>query len=155
MNQQIPDQGRLAGIDYGTVRIGIAISDAGRHLASPYENYRRVDESADKRRFLRLVQEEEIVGFVVGLPVHPSGDESPKSYEARQFGQWLKEISDRPVIFFDERYTSVQAEQILGQAQLTSKKRKKRLDMLAAQIMLAAFLESDSQWADPPGPLED
>ena len=155
MIQEIPSEGRLAGIDYGTVRIGIAISDAGRHLASPYENYTRADASADQRRFLRLVQEEEIVGFVVGLPVYASGDESQKSYEARQFGQWLKDISSLPVVFFDERYTSVQAEQILGEAQLTSKKRKKRLDMLAAQIMLEAFLESYGQGTDRPGGLDD
>ena len=148
-----PSEGRLAGIDYGTVRIGIAISDAGQRIASPLENYQRADLQADARRFRQLVDEEEVVGFVVGLPVHSSGDESAKSQEARRFGDWLHTETRLPVIYFDERYTSVQAEQILGQAGLTKKRRRGRLDMLAAQILLAAFLDSSRQTL--PGSLDD
>jgi nicotinamidase/pyrazinamidase len=155
MTDDFPSHGRLAGIDFGTVRIGIAITDQQRMLASPYENYVRRDAQSDARRFQRLVSEEQIAGFVVGLPVHTSGHESQKSQEARQFGRWLAESTGVPVRFYDERYTSAQAEEILGEAQLTKKKRKKRLDMLAAQIMLAAYLESHSQGRHPPESLDD
>ncbi len=133
--------GRIAGIDYGHVRIGIAISDPDRTIASPLENYDSRGRDQDARRFRRLVDEEGIVLFVVGLPIHLDGRESEKSLEARAFGQWLGETTGIPVEFFDERFTSREAEQLLQAAELTKQRRKKRLDMLAAQIMLSAYLE--------------
>jgi putative Holliday junction resolvase len=147
--------GRVAGIDFGTVRIGIAISNSGRSIASPYENYTRRGEEQDARRFRRLVAEEEATLFVVGLPVHLDGRESEKSTEARRFGAWLAEVTGVPVAYFDERFTTVQAEQSLLDAQMTRKRRKKRRDMLSAQIMLNAYLESEASAQHDPGPLDD
>ena len=147
--------GRVAGIDFGTVRIGIAVSDPGRTLASPSENYTRRGIDADAKRFQRLVEEEDLTLFVVGLPVHLDGLESQKSIEAREFGAWLGQLTGIPVEFFDERFTSVEAEQFLMGAEMTKKRRKKRLDMVAAQIMLAAYLESHSKGDAPPGALDD
>ncbi len=134
----------MAGIDYGHVRIGIAISDPERKIVSPLENYTRRGPEQDAQRFRRLVADERVVLFVVGLPIHLDGRESEKSAEARQFGQWLVEVTGLPVEFFDERFTSHEAEQLLLAADLTRKRRKKRLDMLAAQIMLDAYLEAQS-----------
>lgn len=134
--------GRLAGIDYGSVRIGIALSDSRQTLASPHDNYTRQSAVADGEYFRRLVREEGVQAFVVGLPVHLSGSESAKSIEARAFGKWLEELTGLTVHFFDERFTSREALAHLEQAELTKKKRKARLDMVAAQIMLAAYLES-------------
>jgi putative Holliday junction resolvase len=148
-------KGRVAGIDFGTVRIGIAISDPDRTIASPLENYTRRGPDQDARRFRRLVDEENISLFVVGLPVHLSGLESQKSLEARKFGKLLEEITGVPVVFFDERFTSVEAEQHLIGADMTRKKRKERLDKIAAQILLAAYLESDSKNSEAPRALED
>ena len=154
MNETFPATGRIAGIDYGTVRIGIAVTDPERRFASPYENYARRDEAADAMRFKRLADEERLVGLVVGLPVHTSGEESQKSREARLFGEWLKTVTGLPIQFFDERYTSVFAEELLGQAKMTSKRRKERRDMLAAQILLSAFLESAAANSSPPQALD-
>jgi putative Holliday junction resolvase len=147
--------GRLAGIDFGTVRIGIAVSDARQTLASPFENYTRRGAQADAEYFRRLVREEQIIEFIVGLPVHLSGRESRKSIEARAFGQWLTRETGRGVTFFDERFTTSEAEQFLGVAELTKKQRKARLDKLAAQIMLTAYLESRARGADQPQALDD
>ena len=133
--------GRVAGIDFGTVRIGIAISDPDRHIASPLENYTRRGPERDAERFRQLVADQRVVLFVVGLPLHLDERESPKSLEARAFGQWLSETTGVPVEFFDERFTSHEAEEILLSADLTRKRRKKRLDMLAAQIILRGYLE--------------
>ena len=133
--------GRAAGIDYGHVRIGIAISDPERKIVSPLENYTRRGPEPDAQRFRRLVAEEGVVLFVVGLPLHMDGRESAKSAEARQFGQWLGAVTGVPIEFYDERLTSREAEQLLLDANLTRKRRKKRLDMLAAQIILSAYLE--------------
>ena len=154
MTASLPAKGRLVGIDFGTVRIGIAISDAEHRLASPYENYTCHDREADGQYFVKLIAAENVVGFVIGLPVHSSGEESAKSLEARQFGRWLTEITALPVTFYDERYTTAQAEQMLTTAELTSKRRKKRLDMVAAQIILASYLESSGQDNGPPPPLD-
>jgi putative Holliday junction resolvase len=152
--QAISPTGRLAGIDFGTVRIGIALSDSRRTLASPYENYQRRDPQADAARFRRLVTEEGVVMFVVGLPVHLSGLESQKSIEAREFGKWLTETTGLVVEFFDERFTTSEADAFLGAAKLTKKQRKERRDKLAAQIMLTAYLESATRGQRAPGRLD-
>jgi len=154
MSLALPRIGRLAAIDYGTVRIGVAITDPDQRLASPLENYTRRGAEADGKWIAALAARERIAGFVVGLPVHTSGDESQKSREARKFGQWLEEMTGLPVRFFDERYTSAHAEALLLEADLTKKRRKERLDKLAAQILLAAYLES-SRREEKPGPIDD
>jgi putative holliday junction resolvase len=141
--------GRIAGIDYGTVRVGIAVTDPGRTIASPVESYTRRNAEQDARRFQRLAEEEGITLWVVGLPVHLDGRESRKSREARRFGQWLGEVTGVPVEFFDERYTTAEAQEMLLGAELTSKRRKERVDMLAAQIMLTAYLESQTKGEEP------
>jgi putative Holliday junction resolvase len=155
MNNEQLTSGRLAGIDHGTVRIGIALTDPRRTIASPHLNYTRRGEEQDGRFFRQLADQEQIVLFVVGLPVHLSGDESEQSHRARQFGQWLKETTKVPVEYFDERYSTVQAEQALAGARLTKKQRRKRRDMLAAQMMLTAYLESGDTKLHQPKPLED
>ena len=123
MNDSFPCQGRLAGIDYGSVRIGIAISDPRRILASPHENYARRDTERDATYFQQLAADENIVGWIVGLPVHSSGEESQKSIEAREFGKWLGHVTRLPVRYYDERYTTKQAEALMGDSKLTKKKR--------------------------------
>lgn len=141
--------GCLIGIDYGTKRIGIAVSDYRQFLASPLNNYQRNGIQADERYFKKLVAEYEPTGLVVGLPLHMNGSESQKSGEVRQFGQWLFRMTALPIAYHDERCTSVQAESLLLQAEMTSKQRKARLDKVAAQILLQAFLDLRR----PPQPL--
>jgi putative Holliday junction resolvase len=89
-----------------------------------------------------LAEQESISLFVVGLPVHLDGRESQKSQEARSFGEWLHQQTGVSVEYFDERFTTAQADELLALGELTKKKRKARRDQLAAQIMLAAYLES-------------
>ena len=149
MTDALPREGRLAGIDYGTVRIGVAITDPDQRLASPLENYTRRDLITDANWIKKLAESERLAGFVVGLPVHTTGEESQKSAEARRFGKWLAETTKLPVRFFDERFTTANAEALLLDAGLTKKQRKERLDKLAAQILLAAYLESTRSEGEP------
>lgn len=142
---------RIAAIDYGTVRLGIAVADTEVRIASPYANYTRRGPAGDAKYLRSLVRDEQIKLVVVGLPVHLNGDESQKSYEARQFAAWLTAETGVPVEFFDERFTSAQAEEILLAAELTSKQRKARRDQLAAQILLTSYLEAGSRGNDNPG----
>ncbi|HEX5103175.1 MAG TPA: Holliday junction resolvase RuvX [Pirellulaceae bacterium] len=149
MSDALPRQGRLAAIDYGTVRIGVAITDPEQRLASPLEIYTRRNPAADAAWITQLVSSERIAGLVVGLPVHTTGGESQKSAEARRFAAWLSETTNLPVRLFDERFTTAHAESLLQDAGLTKKQRKERLDKLAAQILLAAYLESSRTPAEP------
>ena len=110
---QIPSSGRVCGVDYGTVRIGIAISDPGQSIASPLETYNRRTQALDAQYFQQLAKAEELVGFVVGLPVHMSGDASEKSVEAVKFGAWVFEQTEIPVAWVDERYSTAMAREML------------------------------------------
>ncbi len=139
---------RIAGIDYGTVRIGIALADSEVGIASPYENYTRRTAALDADYFVKLASDELVGRFVVGLPVHLHGGESQKSTETRAFGAWLHELTGVPLEFFDERFTTAEADEVLNAAKLTKKQRQARRDQLAAQIMLTAYLESDARGQD-------
>jgi putative Holliday junction resolvase len=130
------------GVDYGTVRIGLAITDADRIIASPLEIRERQGPDKDAVFFKTLIEREEVSGLVVGLPLHTTGREGTKAAEARAFGQWLVEVTGLPVIFADERFSTAFAESALWQAGLTHKKRKARRDAVAAQVMLQAFIEA-------------
>src|SRR6476661_4933139 len=112
---------RIAGIDYGTVRIGIALADTEVGIAGPYENYTRRSVALDGQYFKTFAREERIERFVVGLPVHLNGAESQKSTEARAFGKWLGEMTAAPVEYFDERFTSSEADELLSARKLTKK----------------------------------
>lgn len=138
----LPLRGRLLGIDYGHRRLGVAVSNLDQTLASPVSNRERTDIAQDARFFRRQVTEYGAVGIVVGLPVHLSGDEGQKAREARQFGAWLAQVCQLPVRFHDERFSTRFADEQLREAGLKASQRQGRRDMLAAQYLLQAYLES-------------
>lgn len=145
----LPREGRLLGLDYGTKRIGFAISTFEQNIASPLENYNRRTQSEDARRLVEIVKEYLPVGLVVGLPVHMSGEEGQSAIEARAFGKWASETTGLPVCYWDERHTSTMAEAHLMAAELSKKKRKARTDMLAAVFMLQSFLDAADRSRPP------
>lgn len=148
--------GRILALDFGLKRVGAAISDRDRAIASPLEVYSRRNEPLDASHYKALVSEEEVDRIVIGLPVHTSGQASAMSEQARTWGKWLERVCGREVVFFDERYTTNEAESRLLEAGLRGKALKSRRDMLAAQILLSSYLEAGCprNVADP-GPLED
>ncbi len=143
MESDIKKNERIAGVDFGSKRIGIAIADTSLGIASPHSTCHRKSDELDAKFFTDLIASNGIERFVVGLPVHLDGQESQKSKEAREFGQWLNQLSSVPVDYFDERFTTVEADEMLASTNLTKKKRGLRRDQLAAQIMLSAYLESE------------
>jgi putative Holliday junction resolvase len=146
---------RILGIDYGSVRIGLAVSDPDRKIAFPLATYTRHSRNADATYLLELIEQEEIGALVVGLPVHLSGREGQKAGEARAFGKWLAEVSGLSVVFADERFTTVEAESALLTAGLTNKKRKERRDRVAAQIILQTYLDAGCPVEPKTGPLDE
>lgn len=145
---------RLLGVDYGSVRVGLAVSDPERRLASPLAVHQRRGRDRDAEYFRLLMAAEEIGALIVGLPIHLDGREGQKAAEARAFGAWLAETTKLPVIFWDERFSTVEAESALWQAGLTHKKRKARRDRVAAQILLQAYLDAGCPDESAAGPLE-
>lgn len=146
---QLPITGRLAGIDFGTARIGVAISDPSQQWSSPLETRpctawtKNVPLAAqDARYFVELAQREQIVGWVVGLPLHTSGAASEKSKQAISFGNRLAKATGLPVNWIDERFTTAAAREILNASSLSGSKRKSMLDKIAAQVILKTYLES-------------
>ncbi len=139
---EFPEQGRLAGIDYGTVRIGISICDPDRILASPLEVHPAANWREDGDYFRELVRLEKIAGFIVGLPIHCDGGESQKSIECRGFAKWLADETQIPVRLFDERFTTADAKQRMLAGGYTRGKEKKRIDAVAALVLLESFMEA-------------
>ncbi|MEM9366559.1 MAG: Holliday junction resolvase RuvX [Planctomycetota bacterium] len=137
-----PSGGRLAAIDFGTVRIGIAVCDPDWILASPLEIWQSGSDEENEAYFRDLAKRERLAGLVVGLPIHNDGGESEKSLLAREFARSVGMVTGLPVRLFDERFTTVAATQRLGAAGYTRKRKKARLDAVAAQVILESFLEA-------------
>jgi len=137
---KLPAKMRILAVDPGQVRVGLAICDAARRLASPLETYRRQNDKGDAAFFKRLVAEEEIGLLLVGLPVHSDGREGAQAQRARAFGEKLAEWTGLPCVLWDESFTTLFAESALWEAGLTHKKRKARRDKVAAQMLLQSYL---------------
>ena len=141
--------GRILGLDFGTKRVGAAVSDPRRSIASPLEVYERRDPSRDARHYQKLVAEEEVERIVIGLPLHLTGRESTSATRARTWGDWLAGVTGLPVFYHDERYTTVDAEESLIAAGLKRSKRKGLRDMLAARLLLQNYLDDGCPEAAP------
>lgn len=135
-----PTSGRIAAIDYGTKRIGVAVCDPDWILASPLEVYHKRDIARDAAYFVGIARQERIAAFVVGLPIHCDGGESDKSRESRIFAKWLHEATGCAVRLFDERFTTSAARQRLRSGGGRAKKRP--VDAIAALVLLESFLEA-------------
>jgi putative Holliday junction resolvase len=132
--------GRILGLDPGERRIGVAISDATGTIATPMEFIDRKVQGYELR--LRdLCSEWEITEIVIGLPVSLDGTEGPAAERAREFGGNVKVLIDAPVLFQDERFTSVTAEQALIEGGVRRRSRTTKRDQVAAAVMLQSFLD--------------
>lgn len=148
--------GRILGLDFGLRRVGAAVSDPGRGIATPLEVYERRDQRQDEQHYRALVREHDVERIVVGLPVHTSGREGELAALARTWGVRLSSVTGLPVVFADERYTSVEAENLLIQSGMKRQRRKALRDQLAAQILLQGYLDAGCPVDQPaPGPLTD
>lgn len=138
----MPAHTRILAIDPGKVRIGLAVSDAERRLASPLAIYTCRTDELDAQFFRKVVDDEDIGLLLVGLPVHTTGNEGVQALAARSFGAKLQSWTGLPCVFYDERFTTQFAESALWNAGLTHRRRKERRDKVAAQMLLQTFLEA-------------
>lgn len=137
----LPPQGRLIGIDGGTVTLGLALSDTSRTIASPLETIARTKFKADSARLLQLVATHSVCGFVLGLPANMDGSEGPRAQAARAFARNLNGISPLPVLLWDERLTTAAAERMLIDADTSRRRRDQVIDKLAATLILQGALD--------------
>lgn len=134
--------GRVLGLDLGSVRIGVASCDAGRTIATPLVVLRRTgDPVQDRRAIARLVEEEEAELVVVGLPLSLDGSVGPAAAAARAEVEALAEALPVPVETYDERLTTVSAERMLAEQGVRGRRRREVVDMVAAAVLLQAWLE--------------
>jgi putative Holliday junction resolvase len=134
---------RLCAIDYGTKRIGLAVGDLQGGIASPLTTLTVTGGVDDQvRQIIEAADEYDVAEWVVGLPLNMDDTEGPQAKATRKFGRRLEEISGKKVHFFDERLSSLAADEYLAQAQLTRKKKKARRDRVAAQVILQTFLDA-------------
>ena len=132
---------RYLAIDHGQKRTGLAISDASETLVSPHSVIETANEDELLRQISAVLQAEEIDAIVVGLPMNMDGTESDRSRKVRQFVLTMQEKTDKPVHLHDERLSSFEAGYLVGDLELTRKKKKKRLDAIAASSILRSFFE--------------
>ncbi len=133
---------RVLGIDLGDRNIGIAVSDKLLITAQALDRYRVKSKDEDKKYFKELVEKYEIVKIVVGLPLRMDGSIGPQAEKAKIFAHWLEKTLRLPVVFWDERLTTVQALKILSQQKIKIKRKKILKDQIAATLILSSYLES-------------
>ena len=132
---------KAMGIDFGLARIGIALSDDTKFLASPYVTYKRKTEQEDLTYFVSLINEKKVDEIVCGLPYNMQGEEQEIAQKTREFMQKLHELTNLKIEFVDERLSSSMAEEMLKETERDWKKRKEKLDAVAASIILQDYLD--------------
>jgi putative Holliday junction resolvase len=138
---QLPPSGRILALDVGKKRIGLAISDALGISAQGLPTLHRVRIREDLKNLTQLIRDREVVMLLIGNPLHMSGDESRQSSYTKEFGDRLRLETGVPVVYWDERWTTVAAEKVLREAHATLEQRKKAVDRLSAVILLESYLD--------------
>lgn len=142
--------GRALCLDLGDKRIGIAISDLTNTIASGRGVYQRKSINEDLEYLEKLAKEEGISEIVLGLPRNMNGSLGERAQKTLQFKALLEARFKMPVVLFDERLTTEEAERVLLSADVSRKKRKRVIDTLAAVIILQRYLDQLDNAADEP-----
>lgn len=148
-DEPLPSSGRVLGLDLGSVRVGVASCDAGRIMASPLTVLPRTkDLVGDRRVIARLVEDEQAVLVVVGMPTSLDGSAGPAAVAAQREVAALAAVLPVPVTSYDERFTTVSADRLLAEQGMRGPARRKVIDMAAAAVMLQAWLDGPGR-TDP------
>jgi putative Holliday junction resolvase len=139
---ELPNEGRLIGIDLGQSRIGVATCDELRMIATPREVYERRNMSKDLGHINRIIEDEYVVGVVLGLPLELDGKESEGCERARHFANKLFKKSGRPILLKDERLSTAAVTRTLKEYDMTRKRRHSLDDQLAAAYILQQVVDA-------------
>lgn len=143
------------GIDVGSVRVGVAVSDPAGLIATPVETLRRdVTHRGDLRRIVELVAENAVIEVVIGAPTSLSGKRGPAFEAAHAYAVAVsRSIRPVPVRMVDERFSTVTAHRALGESGVRGRRRKPVVDQVAAVVILQAALDAERSSGRPPGSL--
>jgi putative Holliday junction resolvase len=142
---------RVLGVDPGTRRIGLAVSDALGITARPLYAIESKGYRADAAQVAEAADAQGAESIVVGLPLHMSGRESPAAKRARRLVQALRRATTLPVEIWDERLSTVEAAGIMIEAGVAREKRRDRIDAAAAAVILQSYLDRLSRSSQPSG----
>jgi putative holliday junction resolvase len=142
-------RGRVLALDVGKKRIGLAVSDELGITAQGLETLQRTRIRADLERLKEIAREWKVRYLLVGRPLHMSGSESRQSEYTREFAERLGHFLELPVVFLDERLTSVEAERLMRESGVSPEQRKNAVDRLAAILLLQSHLGRCSTPACP------
>ncbi len=131
----------IAGLDLGTKTIGISVSDLGRRFATPRDVIKRVKFGPDSEALLALAEKEKIAAFIIGLPINMDGSAGPRAQATRAFVHNMAQKTDLPFVYWDERLSTVAAERVLIEMDVSRKKRADRIDSAAASFILQGALD--------------
>lgn len=131
----------IAGLDLGTKTIGISVSDLGRRFATPRDVIRKVKFGIDAEALLSVAAREKIAAFVIGLPVNMDGSTGPRVQATRAFVRNMEQLTTIPFVYWDERLSTVAAERVLIEMDVSRKKRAERIDSAAASFILQGALD--------------
>lgn len=146
---------RTLALDIGKRRIGVAVSDPLGMVARPVETLHSVSLNKDVAYISDLAKSLEAEAVVVGDPIHMSGDPSPMSGRARKFGDMLAHVSGLPIVYWDERLTTVEAQRILQDSGVQPRKARQQIDAVAAAVILQSYLNTLKPPRAESDPLED
>ena len=136
--------GRILAIDYGSRRMGLAVSDALGITAQGIETLERRNKRSDFACLERVLREYQIVEIVLGNPLRMSGEEGAQSQKVAEFAGELRRRFQLPVHLWDERLTSSEANRLLREAEVSLQKRTQAVDRMAATLILQSFLQARS-----------
>jgi putative Holliday junction resolvase len=146
---------RLIGVDLGTKTMGLALSDVERRIATPLETIKRVKFTPDAQQIKALAERHEVGGLVFGLPLNMDGTEGPRSQATRAFVRNLKPILPLPVLFWDERMSTMVVTRTLLDADASRAKRADAVDKMAAAYILQGALDRYERIAADAAEAED
>ncbi|MEE8353545.1 MAG: Holliday junction resolvase RuvX [Dehalococcoidales bacterium] len=145
---------RSMGLDVGDRRIGVALSDSGGILASPFDIIERADGDADVAEIVEIARQHEVAVIVVGMPRTMDGTLGPQALKVQAFADVLRRATDLPLEFRDERLSTVTAKRLVGHRRDRRGKEKLRYDDAAAAVILQSYLE-ELRLDPPPFPDDD
>lgn len=138
--EALPYGGRLLGMDVGTKTIGLALCDAGWSIASPAHTVSRGKFSKDKIALAAFIEQQQVKGVVIGLPLNLDGSESPRSQASRAFGRNIADLG-LPLLLWDERWSTQAVTRTLLEADASRARRGALIDKLAASYILQGAID--------------
>ncbi len=138
----LPAHARVLGLDVGETTIGLALSDLMRGIASPLETINRTKFTKDVAQLKAITDKHKIVGLIIGWPVNMDGSLGPRAQSTRTFTSNISKHIALPMLFWDERMSTMAVERTMLAADLSRERRAQLVDKLAASYMLQGYLDS-------------